>query len=329
MSLNNLVQPAGRQPGTAPAALASITEAVDIYRRLAQANPAAYLPDLATSLNNLSNPAGRTGDRAGALASITEAVDICRRLAQANPAAYLPDLAMSLNNLVQPAGRDRGPRRRAGRHHRGRRHLPAAGPGQPRRLPPRPRHVAEQPRPTSRPATGDRDGALASITEAVDICRRLAQANPAAYLPDLAMSLNNLVQPAGRQPGTGTGALASITEAVEHLPAAGPGQPGRLPPRPRHVAEQPRPTGRPAAGDRAGALASITEAVDICRRLAQANPAAYLPDLAMSLNNLSRPAGRHRGPRRGAGRHHRSRRPYRRAGPGQPRRLPTRPRRCR
>ena len=69
-------------------ALASITEAVEHYRRLAEAGPAAYLPDLAGSLNNLSNHQSETGDRGGALASITEAVDIRRRLAEAGPAAY-------------------------------------------------------------------------------------------------------------------------------------------------------------------------------------------------------------------------------------------------
>jgi Tetratricopeptide repeat len=79
--------------------LASITEAVDIRRELAGANPAAYLPDLATSLNNLSVQQAETGDRQAALVSITEAVDIRRELAGANPGAYLPDLATSLNNL--------------------------------------------------------------------------------------------------------------------------------------------------------------------------------------------------------------------------------------
>ena len=39
---------------------------------------------------------------------------------------------------------------------------------------------------------GRRDEALAPTEEAVDVCRRLAAANPAAYLPDLATSLNNL-----------------------------------------------------------------------------------------------------------------------------------------
>ncbi|HET8658217.1 MAG TPA: hypothetical protein VFM55_04365, partial [Micromonosporaceae bacterium] len=81
-------------------ALAPITEAVDIRRRLAQANPDAYLPDLAGSLNNLAGHLAEVGRRDQALAPITEAVDIRRRLAQANPDAYLPDLAGSLNNLL-------------------------------------------------------------------------------------------------------------------------------------------------------------------------------------------------------------------------------------
>jgi hypothetical protein len=61
--------------------------------------------------------------------------------------------------------------------------------------------------------TGDRDAALASITEATGHYRQLAQASPATYLPDLAASLNNL---SNRQSETGDrdAALASITQAV-------------------------------------------------------------------------------------------------------------------
>jgi len=76
-------------------------KALDIYRRLAKANPAAYEPDLARSLNNLSNRLSDVGDREGALEAIREAVDIRRRLAKANPAAYEPDLAGSLNSLAR------------------------------------------------------------------------------------------------------------------------------------------------------------------------------------------------------------------------------------
>ena len=63
--------------------------------------------------------------------------------------------------------------------------MPPAGRGQPRRLPPRPgrslsnlgNRLAE---------TGRRDEGLAAAEEALAIYRQLAEASPAAYLPDLA-----------------------------------------------------------------------------------------------------------------------------------------------
>ena len=79
-------------------ALAAIEEAVTIRRELARARPDAYLPDLATSLNNQSVCLADLGQREEALAAIEEAVTICRELARARPDAFLPDLAMSLNN---------------------------------------------------------------------------------------------------------------------------------------------------------------------------------------------------------------------------------------
>jgi hypothetical protein len=74
--------------------------ATDIYEGLATANPAAYLPDLAASLNNLANRLSDAGQRGEALDVARRATDIREGLATANPAAYLPDLAMSLNNLA-------------------------------------------------------------------------------------------------------------------------------------------------------------------------------------------------------------------------------------
>ena len=65
-------------------------------RKLAQANPAAYTPDWATSLNNLAKFQRETGDREGALKTAEKAVELYRKLAQANPAAYTPDWAKSL-----------------------------------------------------------------------------------------------------------------------------------------------------------------------------------------------------------------------------------------
>jgi len=82
--------------GDKRAALAPTQEAVTIRRRLAEAEPAAYLPDLANALNNLGVRLSEVGDKRAALAPTQEAVTIRRRLAEAEPAAYLPDLAMSL-----------------------------------------------------------------------------------------------------------------------------------------------------------------------------------------------------------------------------------------
>ena len=95
MLLNNLSNQLS-DSGDIPGALEAIREAVDIYRRLAEANPPAYEPDLAMSLNNLSNRLSDSGDIPGALEAIREAVDIRRRLAEANPPAYEPVLARSL-----------------------------------------------------------------------------------------------------------------------------------------------------------------------------------------------------------------------------------------
>jgi tetratricopeptide (TPR) repeat protein len=96
--LNNLSHRLS-ESGDRAGALRAIEEAVEIYRRLAQAQPAAFEPDLADSLNNLSVQLGESGDRAGALRAIEEVVAIYRRLAQALPAAFEPALATSLNTL--------------------------------------------------------------------------------------------------------------------------------------------------------------------------------------------------------------------------------------
>ncbi|MGD0069281.1 MAG: tetratricopeptide repeat protein [Streptosporangiaceae bacterium] len=87
------------ETGDKHAALAYTLEAVAIHRRLAKADPDAYLPGLAQALKNLGVRLAGVGDKQEALALTREAVRIRRRLAEADPDAYLPGLAQALNNL--------------------------------------------------------------------------------------------------------------------------------------------------------------------------------------------------------------------------------------
>ncbi|MFF2751347.1 hypothetical protein ACFVVA_38155, partial [Kitasatospora sp. NPDC058048] len=161
------------------------------YRTLAEANPDAYLPNLAMALNNLSNHLGEVGRPAEGLAAAEEAVGHYRTLAEANPDAYLPNLGTSVSNLSNHLGE-------VGRRAEGlaaaeeavtiRRTLAEANPDA--YLPDLAasvnnlsKHLGE----VGRPAEG-----LAAAEEAVGHYRTLAEANPDAYLPDLAMALNNL-----------------------------------------------------------------------------------------------------------------------------------------
>ena len=81
-------------------------EAVAIRRRLVLVLPAAFLADLATSLNNLSNRFLNLGRMPEALAAIEEAVALRRRLAAERPDTFSADLATSLGNkaLVEVGG---------------------------------------------------------------------------------------------------------------------------------------------------------------------------------------------------------------------------------
>ncbi|MEM6915367.1 MAG: tetratricopeptide repeat protein, partial [Verrucomicrobiota bacterium] len=79
-------------------ALESARRAVEIRERLTESKPDAFLPDLAVSLNNLSNRLSDVGQRDEALEFARRAVEIYERLAESKPDAFLPDLASALNN---------------------------------------------------------------------------------------------------------------------------------------------------------------------------------------------------------------------------------------
>jgi protein O-mannosyl-transferase len=73
--------------------------ALDLRRQGAQQNPAAYLPDMATTLNNLGNLDRLQNRTEEARKHYEEALNIHRQLARQNLQTYPQDLAMTLNNL--------------------------------------------------------------------------------------------------------------------------------------------------------------------------------------------------------------------------------------
>jgi tetratricopeptide (TPR) repeat protein len=131
---------------------------------------------------------------------------------------------------------------------------------------------------------GRREAALGPAEEATGIYRGLAEANPAAHQPDLAMSLNNLgirLWGVGRREE----ALGPAEEAVTIYRGLAQANPAA------YLSDLAASlnnlgTSLSQVGRREEALGPAEEAATIYRRLAEANPAAHLPDLATSLNNL-------------------------------------------
>ncbi len=98
MSLNNLGNKQSAL-GQREAALISMQEAVDLRRKLAQARPDAFLPDLAMSLNNLGAMQAALGQREAALVSAEEALDAIWPFFLRLPAAFEPFAGIYLRNL--------------------------------------------------------------------------------------------------------------------------------------------------------------------------------------------------------------------------------------
>ena len=132
---------------------------------------------------------------------------------------------------------------------------------------------------------GRREEALAASEEAVAIRRELARARPDAFLPDLAMSLNNQSADLADM-GRREEALAAIEEAIAIRRSLARAQPDTfLPDLARSLSNQSADLAD--LGRREEALAASEEAVTTYRGLARARPDAFLPALAMSLNNQS------------------------------------------
>ncbi|WP_285777816.1 tetratricopeptide repeat protein [Microtetraspora sp. NBRC 13810] len=264
-------------------ALEPSREAVELYRRLAEVEPEAYLPGLANSLNNLGTRLSAVGDIRRALKASWEAVELYRQLDQANPAAHLPRFTLSLNNLATQLW-EVGDKRRAVELIRevveSNRHLAEADPTA--YLPDLAMSLNNLG--TLSSGVGDIRRALGSVRESVELYRRLAEVEPEVHLRGLAMSLNNL---GNCLSGVGDirGAVEPVQEAVEIRRRLAEAEPKAYL---ADLAKSLTTLGARLweAGDKHEAVEPAREAVELHRRLAEVEPAANLPGLAMSLSNL-------------------------------------------
>jgi glycosyltransferase involved in cell wall biosynthesis len=136
-----------------------------------------------------------------------------------------------------------------------------------------------------------RAAALLCAREAVEMRRTLAVAQPAAYLPDLAMSLNNLANRLSEKGDADSRmeALRCAREAIDLHRNFAPAQlaafradlAGSLTNLAALLSEQGN------ADSRAEALRCVRQATETYRQLTQGQPVAYRPYLAKSLNNLA------------------------------------------
>ena len=132
---------------------------------------------------------------------------------------------------------------------------------------------------------GRHDEALKAVREATALCRILAEQNPAAHTPDLAMALSNLADSLDNN-GRQREALTTAQEAtnlyrtlVKHNPAAHtPNLAGSL----NNLAAYLDNNGRQRE-----ALTTAQEATNLYRTLVKHNPAAHTPNLAGSLNTYA------------------------------------------
>ncbi|WP_336047738.1 hypothetical protein [Streptomyces sp. CA2R101] len=270
--------------GQSEAALRTSSGAVDLFRRLAAANPdeVEFGIGLALALDNQSRGLGALGRRKESLAAISEATEVCRKFAEEYPDAFLPKLAAFLSNQSTRLS-ELGYLREAlaaiteSVHIRRRlaEDLPDAF------EPDLAASLANQATVLTRNGKGE--DALAVSCEAVDIYRKLADQAPESFLDEFALALTakSTVLDSLHRPAA---ALAANTEAVqmyERLAAAHtdvflPSLAGCLNNQSNRLH---------SLGQTEQALDAAGRSVEIYRQLSHSHPEAHLRDLARSLTN--------------------------------------------
>jgi hypothetical protein len=265
-------------------ALDAIEKAIEIRRRLADAQPEVFLPGLARALDSRSNHLANLGHREEALAAIDEALPIFRQMAEAHPDTLLPDLAWVLDtrsNRLADLGRYEEALDASEEAVAILEGLEEARPGAwVHNLAALLGNLSNH-----RASLGRPEEALAACDEAIRIYRLLAEAQPDADLPNLAANLLNYAATLSDL-GRHEEALATDVEAVGIYRRLAEARPQAfLPELARALTNQ--AAGCANLGRPEEALAAGEEAVGIYRRLAEALPDAFVSNLADALNNLA------------------------------------------
>ena len=265
-------------------ALHAVDRAVEICEVLAEAQPDAFLPDLADALNNQSLRLTALGRREEALEAINRSVEVYQGLAEGRPDAFLLDLARGLNNQaigLSDVGRREEALESVNRAIKAYQVLAEAQPDA--FLPDLALALNNQSVRLSE--LGRREEALSAVDRAVEICEDLAGAQPDAFLPNLAMALNNQsnrLADLGRREE----ALHAVDRAVEIREDLARAQPDAfLPDLAMSLYNQANCLSH--LGRHEEALKAANRSVDTYQALAQARPDAFLPDLANALTSQS------------------------------------------
>jgi len=262
----------------------ALHESLSTYRKLAQDNPEAYLPDIAMALNNLAILYRDQQRMQKAEEMYLESLAIYRKFARDNPEAHLADVARTLNNLAnlyratqrmedaEEAYSESLSIRRELAQDNSEVHLSDVA-------------VTLNSLAGFYRATQRREKAEKACSEALSIRRKLAQDNPEAYLPAVAMTLNTLaiLYRAAQQykdaEDTYREALSIRRKLAQDNPEVYlPGVASTL----NNLANLYRATERMQEAEDV-----YREALSMRRKLAEGNPEVHFPDVAATLNGLT------------------------------------------
>jgi len=257
--------------------------ALSYGRKLAETNPQSFLPDIASTLNNLGALQKDKNEFDKAEQAYKEALSTYRKLVEANPQSYLPDLAMTLNNL----GLLQNVKNEFDKAEKSyfealeiKRKLADVNPQS---------YLLDVATTLNNLGTlqhdkNEFDKAEQAYVEALSIYRKLAKANPQNYLPDVAMTLNNLGA-LKRNKNEFDKAEKSYFEALKIGRKLAEVNPQSCLP---DVASTLNNLGllQNNKNEFDKAEKSYLEALEIYRKLAEVNPQSNLSNVAMTLNNL-------------------------------------------